>query len=121
MADHHESLPSFNHPVSVKLLVSVFCALVGLTIVTMVVSNLGIHPAISFPLAMMIATMKAFLVCAFFMHMWWEKGFNVVAFLSSLLFVTLFIGITLMDTDHYQSDIDLFPRDVEAGAVAPPE
>ena len=74
--------------------------------------------AFHFPLAMMIATVKAFLVCAFFMHMWWDKGFNVLAFLSSLLFVALFIGMTLTDTDHYQSTIDLFPRDAEV--LAPP-
>ena len=121
MADHHENLPSFCHPVSVKLLLAVFFALVGLTILTVVISNLGLPSAIAFPVAMIIATVKAFLVCAFFMHMWWEKGFNIVAFLSSLLFVSLFIGLTLMDTDHYQDDIDLYPRDAEAGVVAPPE
>jgi len=59
---------------------------------------------------MIIATVKAFLVCAFFMHMWWDKTFNVVVFLSSTLFVVLFIGLTLLDTGHYQDSIDNFPR-----------
>jgi cytochrome c oxidase subunit 4 len=45
------------------------------------------------------------------MHMWWEKGLNVLVFFSSLFFVALFIGITLTDTDAYQNDIDLYPRD----------
>jgi cytochrome c oxidase subunit 4 len=119
MSDHHENLPSFCHPVSVKLLLTVFVTLVGLTILTVVVSNLGLPSAIAFPLAMMIATVKAFLVCAFFMHMWWEKGFNIVAFLSSLLFVSLFIGMTLMDTDHYQDSIDIYPREAEPAIVTP--
>lgn len=117
MSEHHDDLPSFCHPVSTKLLFGVFFALIFLTILTVVVSAtgkyMGIPPAFTFPIAMIFATMKAFLVCAFFMHMWWEKSFNVLAFLSSLLFVSLFIGMTLMDTDHYQDTIDLFPRAAE--------
>lgn len=74
---------------------------------------MGIPPAFTFPIAMIFATMKAFLVCAFFMHMWWDKGFNILAFFSSLFFVCLFIGMTLMDTDHYQDQIDLYPRAAE--------
>lgn len=113
MSDHHDNLPSFCHPVPVKLLIAVFFALIGLTVLTVVTSGMGMPSAFSFPVAMMIATMKAFLVCAYFMHMWWDKGFNIMAFLSSLLFVSLFIGMTLMDTGHYQNDIDLYPRDAE--------
>jgi len=110
MSDHHENLPSFSHPVSVKLLLIVFFSLIGLTILTVVVSGAGLPPGLGFPAAMFIATVKAFLVCAFFMHMWWEKSFNVMVFFSSLLFVTLFIGMTLTDSDHYQNSIDLYPR-----------
>jgi cytochrome c oxidase subunit 4 len=121
MADHHDDLPRFCHPVSTKMLFGVFFGLIFLTILTVVTSAMGpfigIPPALTFPLAMVIATMKAFLVCAFFMHMWWDKGFNVIAFLSSLLFVSLFIGMTLMDTGHYQETIDIFPREAEAAAA----
>lgn len=112
MADHHDDLPKFCHPVSTKLLFGVFFGLIFLTILTVATSAMagpmGIPPAFNFPMAMIIATMKAFLVCAFFMHMWWDKGFNIVAFLSSLLFVSLFIGMTLMDTGHYQDTIEAY-------------
>ena len=112
MADHHDDLPKFCHPVSTKLLFGVFFALIFLTIMTVVVSasakSLGIPSAFMFPIAMTLATAKAFMVCAFFMHMWWDKSFNVIAFLSSLLFVSLFIGMTLMDTGHYQSTIESY-------------
>ena len=122
MSEHHYDLPAFCHPVSTKLLFSVFLALIFLTITTVVFSalgkSMGIPPAFTFPIAMIFATMKAFLVCAFFMHMWWEKGFNVLAFLSSLFFLSLFIGMTLMDTGHYQDAIDQYPR---AAEVAPAE
>ncbi len=121
MSDQHADLPKFCHPVSVKLLLTVFIALIGLTVLTVVTSamgpTLGMPRDFAFPLAMTIATIKAFLVCAFFMHMWWDKGINIFAFLSSLFFVSLFIGFTLMDSSAYQNDINLFPRDAE---VAPP-
>jgi len=112
MADHHDDLPKFCHPVSTKLLFGVFFGLIFLTILTVVVSasakSMGVPAAFMFPIAMTLATAKAFMVCAFFMHMWWDKSFNVIAFLSSLLFVSLFIGMTLMDTGHYQSTIESY-------------
>ena len=110
MADHHADHPSFNHPAPLKLLYGVFFALIGLTILTVVVSFAGLPPAIAFPVAMLIATGKAFLVCAFFMHMMWDKSFNILFFLSSVLFVSLFIGLTLTDTSEYQNTIDAYPR-----------
>ncbi len=117
MSELHDDLPPFCHPVATKLLFGVFVALIVLTILTVAFSAaapaLGVPSAFVFPIAMIFATVKAFLVCAFFMHMWWDKGFNVLAFLSSLLFVSLFIGMTLMDTDHYQETIDIFPRGAE--------
>ena len=112
MSEHHDDLPAFCHPVSTKLLFGGFFGLIGLTILTVATSalgsGLGLPPAFAFPLAMVIATMKAFLVCAFFMHMYWDKSFNVLAFLSSLLFVTLFIGMTMIDTGEYQPTIEAF-------------
>lgn len=124
MSDHHDNLPNFCHPVSVKLLLVVFIALICLTILTVVTSafgpGAGMPHDFMFPVAMLIATVKGFLVCAFFMHMWWDKGINIFAFLSSLFFVALFIGITLTDSSHYQNTIDMYPRDAEA-TVAPAE
>lgn len=119
MAEHHADHPSFNHPAPLGLLYGVFVTLIALTILTVVVSGLGLPPAIAFPAAMIIATAKAFLVCAFFMHMWWDKSFNILVFLSSMFFVSLFIGLTLTDTSEYQNSIDLFPRqDVEVATPA---
>ncbi|MFT7631352.1 MAG: cytochrome c oxidase subunit 4 [Mariniblastus sp.] len=112
MSDQNSDLPSFCHPAAPKMLFAVFFGLIFLTILTVVTSAtgkmMGIPPAFTFPIAMMIATAKAFLVCAFFMHMWWDKGFNILAFFSSLLFVSLFIGMTLMDSSHYQDSIEAF-------------
>ncbi len=113
MADSHsDDHPPFNHPAPIPLLIGVFLALVFLTILTLVTSKIELAQ-FAFAIAMIIATMKAALVCGIFMHMWWDKSFNVVFFLSSLLFVSLFIGITLLDTGENQDSIDTFPRGPE--------
>lgn len=48
-------------------------------------------------IAMAIATAKASLVCLFFMQLKYDKKFNLIAFLSSLIFLGLFLGFTLID------------------------
>lgn len=102
---------SFAHPVSIKLLFGVFGALIVLTILTVVTAGQPTLRPFGTYIAMAIASAKAFLVVAFFMHMWWEKGFNVVLFFSSFLFAGLLIGFTLLDSEHYQNAIELFPRE----------
>lgn len=108
MSDHSHDHPSFNHPAPLPLLFIVFGALIFLTIATVVTSNIELGE-FGFLIAMAIATLKAFLVCAFFMHMWWDKGLNILVFFSSLLFASLFIGMTLLDTGAYQETIDAHP------------
>ena len=111
---HHDD-HGFAHPVPVKLLLAVFFALIFLTILTVVTAGQVPKP-FGLYVAMGIATLKAALVMLFFMHMFWDKPFNIVAFLSSLFFVTLFIVMTLMDTGEYLETIDAYPRAVETTA-----
>jgi cytochrome c oxidase subunit IV len=54
---------------------------------------------------MIIATIKAGLVMAVFMHLWWDKRLNLFAFLGSFLFVMLFIGMALTDKSEYNRDL----------------
>ena len=120
MAHDHDP-NSFAHPAPVKMLLIVFFSLVILTILTLVMSEVdlgALHP-FGFWIAMIIASIKASLVMAFFMHMLWDKAFNVAAFLSPFLFAALFIGLTLLDTTAYQDDINKFPRDPEPAKAAP--
>jgi cytochrome c oxidase subunit 4 len=105
------------HIAPVRLLVTVFVALVILTIMTLTLAgNVG---PFGFLVAMTLATIKGLLVMLFFMHMYWDKMFNIMAFATSFLFVTLFIGMTLLDSSHYQDDIDRFPRQPEPAPAAP--
>jgi len=41
---------------------------------------------------------KALIVVAFFMNLWWDSKFNSMLFVMSLIFFLLLIGITLLDT-----------------------
>jgi cytochrome c oxidase subunit 4 len=116
---HHHDEHHFAHPASIKMLLAVFFALIFLTILTVATS--GKMGPFGTLVAMAIATAKAILVCMFFMHMYGDKAFNLIAFLSSFVFVSLFIGFTMLDTDHYQNDIDAFPRAADQVTAAPAE
>jgi cytochrome c oxidase subunit 4 len=60
-------------------------------------------------LSLFIATIKAALVILFFMHMIHEKAFNAIIFISSFIFVALFLGFTLMDAHNYKDQVELQP------------
>jgi cytochrome c oxidase subunit 4 len=92
------------HVTSIKLLVNVLAALLVLTVVTVAVSYVDLGP-LNLAVAMLIACVKASLVVLFFMHLLWDKPFNAVLFLSTLLFLALFIGFCVLDTREYAPDV----------------
>lgn len=106
---------ALSHLTPAPLLIAVFGALVFFTILTVSVTKIDLGGQGNFVVAMIIATIKASLVMAYFMHLRWDKKFNVLVFLSSFLFVTLFLGLALTDRKEYQDFIDNFER-VKAAA-----
>jgi cytochrome c oxidase subunit 4 len=56
-------------------------------------------------LSLGIATIKAGLVIAFFMHLVWDKPLNAIIILGSLIFVALFLGFTMMDAEGYRDNL----------------
>jgi cytochrome c oxidase subunit IV len=96
---HGDGRPGYDfaHPFPVWGLLAVFFALVFLTIITVAQANLDLG-SYDIVISMVIATIKASLVVFFFMHLAFDKPFNAVVFLGSLLFVSLFLGFTLMDS-----------------------
>ena len=96
--DHsHGDGHNFAHPMPVPMLLGVFFALVALTIITVVQANFDFG-SIDVAIVMTIATIKAALVAFFFMHLAWDKPFNVIVFFSSFIFVALFIIFTISDS-----------------------
>jgi len=102
-ADGHEH-NDMAHVASAKLLLSIFGALLVLTVVTVMAAGVGMG-TIDLWIAMFIATIKATLVALYFMHLRYDKPFNTMIFLSSFLFVAVFIGFTMMDSMEYNETI----------------
>ena len=84
------------HIASSRFYWGIFGALVLLTIATVKVSYYDFGSANTI-IAMLIATMKASLVAAFFMHLRHDKLFNTLAFLGAFLFLAIFILLTYDD------------------------
>lgn len=100
--EHHDDHGHHGpHVVSYKMLFGIFAALMVLTILTVTATNLDIGRAGNVAIAIGIAAVKAFLVGAFFMHLWWDRPFNSFILVGSLLFVSMFIGYALIDTGEY--------------------
>lgn len=94
---HSEDGHDFAHPMPIPMLLAVFAALVLLTIATVAQASFEFG-SMEVAVVMIIATIKAGLVMAFFMHMAFDKPFNVIVFLSSFVFVGLFVIFTLSDS-----------------------
>ena len=92
------------HIVSLKLLAQVFGALVLLTVITVAASEVNFGE-FNLIVALVIAVVKASLVVLFFMHLYWDKPFNSIVFIGCLIFVSLFIGLTLLDSSQYQGSV----------------
>ncbi|HWW83077.1 MAG TPA: cytochrome C oxidase subunit IV family protein [Vicinamibacterales bacterium] len=84
------------HIASTQFYWGIFGALIVLTLATVKVSYYDFGSA-NIVIALVIATMKASLVAAFFMHLRHDSLFNTVAFLAAFLFLAIFILLTYDD------------------------
>ncbi len=117
-ADHAHDPHDFAHPLPLWILFAVFIALTVLTIITVAQSNLDLGSA-DVIVVMGIATVKAILVMLFFMHLAFDKPFNLIIFVSSFVFVGLFIMITLSDAHMNSPTFEPVVDEVVAVAAAP--
>jgi cytochrome c oxidase subunit 4 len=103
---HGHGHGALGHIVPPRILLAVFGTLVVLTVVTVfTATQIHLPGNGNLVLAMIIATIKATLVCLYFMHLRWDKPMHAVVFLTGLLFFILFAGICLMDSSQYQRQI----------------
>ena len=96
--------PLVGHLVPWQLLLATCIALIVLTVVTVMAIWVDLGP-LNLWIAMVIATIKACLVVMYFMHLRWDRPFNVLAFCGSLVFVALFIGLALTDFNAYRHEL----------------
>ena len=104
-ADGHGHSAEISHVTPVRMLVAVWGALMVLTVITVGVTVVDLGSQTNLVVAMAIATIKAGLVVTYFMHLRWDRPFHTLIFLGSLLFVSLFISMTLLDKSEYEGDI----------------
>ena len=96
------------HTTPVSMLVGILAALMVLTVLTVSVTSVDLGAQGNLVVAMVIATIKAGLVVAFFMHLVWDKKLHLILFLTSVLFLILFLSLSVNDRGEYQHDIDQF-------------
>jgi cytochrome c oxidase subunit 4 len=92
----------------VWMLVGVLAALLFLTVLTVSVTNYDLGSEGNLVVGMVIATIKAALVVTFFMHIFWDKKFHLILFFTALLFVVLFLSMSITDRGEYQGNIDQY-------------
>ncbi len=87
-----------HHILPVRVYLTVGAALLFLTGLTVLVAqyNLGEFNLI---VALLIACTKASLVVLFFMHLKYDSKLYATVFIGALVFVTLFIILTMIDTE----------------------
>lgn len=98
MGHHHISSPA--------MFLSVLLALLFLTFITVVVAQFDFGSA-NMLIAMGIASVKATLVIAFFMHLKYDTAINKLVFISSFLFLSLLFIFTLGDLFTRRLDHEL--------------
>ncbi len=101
-ASHDEGHPEHGgkdhvpHVLPITYYFGVWGALMALTALTVAVSYMDFGE-FNLIIAMVVATIKAGLVAAIFMHLWFDGKFNTIVLVSSLIFLFVFIGITRLD------------------------
>jgi cytochrome c oxidase subunit 4 len=99
------------HVVPVPVLVGVFAALIVLTGLTVLTAEPrfdfgGWHLAI----ALGIAAVKASLVALYYMHLRYDHPFHGLIFVTALVFLALFLTLTMVDTLQYGPDVRNWPE-----------
>ena len=101
-ADEHHGIA---HTASVKVLLGTWGALMVLTVLTVLATRIDLGTNTNLALAMLIAVIKASLVCVFFMHLKYDKLFHTVVLIGGILTAALFVGYTLLDSNQYQDSV----------------
>ncbi|MFO0556186.1 MAG: cytochrome C oxidase subunit IV family protein [Polyangiaceae bacterium] len=97
---HHKSSPDHvPHVTPLSIYLRTFATLVVLTAITVGVSYVDLGTAVNLTIALTIATIKASIVAAFFMHLAVDSKFNTIVFASGAIFLLIFVVFTSFDTN----------------------
>jgi len=92
------------HVVPPGVLLATAGALLALTLATVVTSRIDLG-SFNIVLALAIATAKAVLVAAFFMHLRYQRPFQTLVFASAVFLAVVLVGAVALDSLAYQPDV----------------
>lgn len=92
------------HIGSYKSYFAVFVGLIFFTLLTVAVAGIHLGRA-NLAVAVIIASLKAALVCTFFMHLKDDNKFNSLILIAAITFIGVFFALTLNDVD-YRGQLD---------------
>lgn len=92
----HEEGAVHAHISPVLFMIGIFAALIFLTVVTVAISYVDLGSANTL-VAVLVATIKASLVAAFFMHLRYDHPFNAIIFVLSFVFLGLLMIFSVED------------------------
>jgi cytochrome c oxidase subunit 4 len=97
--EHHDDGDVHAHESPAKLYIAVFLALIALTLITVGLASIHLGPA-NLAIAIIVASLKAILVCTFFMHLSHDNRFHAIIVIATTLFIGVFFAYTSNDTGH---------------------
>jgi cytochrome c oxidase subunit IV len=100
MSGHHISSAKFLWGVAITLFI--------LTFITVAVTWIQIPEPWNVVVAIAIAVVKALVVMAFFMNLYWETRFNILVIVMGFAFFVLMVGLTLLDTLYRVDPVPAF-------------
>ena len=104
--EHHEDDGEVHaHVGSYRMYIAIFLALIFFTLLTVGIASFHLGPA-NLAVAILVASIKAALVCTFFMHLKDDNKFNTLILISAVLFIGVFFAYTTNDTSH-RAQLDL--------------
>ena len=94
------------HIISMKVYIIVFVSLLFFTVLTVLSAQIDLG-SFNIVLALLIATFKSSLVLLFFMHLYYDNKVNMALIIGSVLFLAIFIGLTMIDVTRRQDIYDI--------------
>ncbi|MBI1386961.1 MAG: hypothetical protein GC154_00755 [bacterium] len=105
MNNHDSNHAGVGHVAPLWVLAAVCLFLIFMTWLTVAATHVNFGDDANLAIAMGIATVKASFVILFFMHLYWDKKLHAMIFIGTLIFVALFIMLSLMDSYQYQPNL----------------
>lgn len=106
-----------DHITPFRVYYGVAAALLVLTFLTVYVAGIDFGPW-NMVVAMIIAVVKASLVCLFFMHLLYDNKMYAITFLSAILFLAIFVIFTMFDALNRDDIYEIRNQPVKAHATA---